>query len=61
MNYLLKCLNENCENKIREPIKNYLELFINASLNHMCIRYCLVSQPQNKLISNSEQLFYATD
>ena len=27
----------------------------------MSIRSCLVSQPKNKLITNSEQLFYATD
>ena len=49
------------ENKKEEPIKNYSDLFINTSLNHMFIRSCLVGQPKNKLISNSEQLFYATD
>ena len=27
----------------------------------MSIRSCLISQPKNKLISNSEQLFNATD
>ena len=54
------CLNDNGESKIN-PIKNNLDLFINTSLNHMSIRSCLVSQPKNKLISNSEQLFNATD
>ena len=33
---------------------------MNTSLNHMSIRSCLVSQPKNILISNSEQLFNAT-
>ena len=55
----MKCLNDNSENKIN-PIKNYLDLFINTSLNHMSIRSHLVSQPKNNLIS-SEQLFNTMD
>ena len=35
--------------------------FIITSLNHMSTRSCLVSQHKNKLISNNEQLFNATD
>ena len=54
------CLNENSKNKIR-PIKNYLDLFVNTSLNHISIRSCLVSQPRDKLFSNNEQFFNATD
>ena len=54
-------LNNNSENKIEKPINNYLDLFINTSLNHMSIRSRLVSQPKTKLISNSEQLFNATE
>ena len=46
---------------LENPIKNYLDLFIITSLNHMCIRSCRVSQPNNKLISNGEQLLNATD
>ena len=38
-----------------------MDLFINTSLKHMSIRSCLVSQPRNKLYSNSEQLFNVTD
>ena len=53
------CLNDNAKNKIAKPITNYLDLLIKTSLNHMSIRSQLVSQPKNKLISNSEQLFYA--
>ena len=34
---------------------------MNTSLNHISIRSCLVSQPNNKLISNSELLFNVTD
>ena len=49
------------KNKIGKPIKNYLDLFLNSSLNHMSIRSRLVSQPKNKLISNGEQLFNATN
>ena len=44
-----------------KPIKNYLDLFINTSLNHMSIRSRLVSQPNNKLNSNSEQSINATN
>ena len=55
------CLNNNSENKIAKPIKNYLALFINTSLNHMSIRSCLVSQPYKKLNSNSEKSINATD
>ena len=55
------CSNINSENKIAKPIKNYLDLFTNTCLNHMSIRSSLESQPNNKLISNSEQLFNATD
>ena len=47
------CWNDNSENKIEKPIKNYLDLFINTSLNHMSTRSCLLSQAKNKLISNS--------
>ena len=46
------CLNDNSENKIEITIKNYLDLFINTSLS---INSLLVSQPKNKLVSNSEQ------
>ena len=53
------CLNNS--DKIAKPIKNYLDLFINTSLNHMSLRSCLVSQPNKKLNLNSEQLFNATD
>ena len=42
------CLNDS--DKIAKPIKNYLDFFINTSLNHMSIRSRLVSQPNNKLI-----------
>ena len=38
-------LYRNSENKIK-PIKNFLDLFINTSLNHMSIRSCIVSQPK---------------
>ena len=38
-----------------------MDLFINTSLNHMSIRSRLVSQSKNKLISNNEQVFNATD
>ena len=54
------CLNCGSESKIK-PIKNYPDLFINISLNHMSIRSCLVSQPNSKLIWNDEQLFNAID
>ena len=39
------CLNNNSENKIGKPIINYLDLFINSSLNHTSIRSRIVSQP----------------
>ena len=55
-----KCLNDYNIIKIK-TIKNYLDLFINTSLTHMSIRSSIVSQPRNKLISNSKQLFNATD
>ena len=42
-------------------IKNHLYLFINTSLSHKSIRSRLVSQSKNKLFSNSEQRFDATD
>ena len=61
MNYLLHVQIMIVKIKIGKPIKNYLGLFINTSLNHISIRSCLVSQPKNKLISNSEQLLNATD
>ena len=38
-----------------------MDLFINTSLNHMFIRFRLVSKPNNKLISNNEQSFNAID
>ena len=38
-----------------------MDLFINTSSNHISIRSRLVSQTKNKLISNIEQLFNATD
>ena len=55
------CLNHDSKNKIGKPIKNYLDLFINTSVNHMSNRSRLVSQLNNEFISNSEQLFNATD
>ena len=55
------CLNCNSAKKLAKSIKNYFHLFINTSLNHMSIISRLVSHPKNKLISNSEQLFNATD
>ena len=36
------CLNDNSD-KLKKPIKNYLDLFINPSLNHTSIRSFLVS------------------
>ena len=53
------CLHCDSENKIKS-IKNYLDLSINTSLNYMSIRSRLVSQPNNKLISNIEHLLNAT-
>ena len=55
------CLNDNNENKIVKPIKNYLDLFINTRFIHLSIRSCLVSRPKIKLISNREKLFNAKD
>ena len=43
------CLNDD-NDKIAKPIKNYLGLFINTSLNHMSIRSRLESQPNKNLI-----------
>ena len=37
------CINNDSENKIANSIKNYLDLCINTSLNHMSIRSRLVS------------------
>ena len=54
------CLNDNSD-EIVKPIKNYLDIFINISLNHMSIRFRLVSQPNKKLKQNSQQLFNSTD
>ena len=54
-------LNCNRKNKTGRPIKNYLDLFINTSVNHVSIRSHLVSQSNNELNSKSEQLFYSTD
>ena len=42
-------------------MNDYLDLFINTSLNRISIRSRLVNQPKNKLISYSEQLFDATN
>ena len=57
------CLNNNSEYKIGKPIKNYLDLFINTSLNqpHMSIWSRLVSQPNKNLNSNIEQSINPTD
>ena len=38
-----------------------MDFFINTSLNHISIRSRLVSQPNNKLVSNGEQSINATD
>ena len=50
----ITCLND-CD-KMAKKIKNYSDLFIKTSLNHMSIRSRLVSQPNKKLKLNSEQL-----
>ena len=55
------CWNNDNENKILEPIKNYLDIFINTYLNHMSIRSRLVSQSNKKLNSNSEQSINVTN
>ena len=49
------------KNKLEKPIKHYLHLFNNTSLKHMSIRSRFVIQPNNKLNSNSKQLFNAID
>ena len=36
-----------------------MDLFINTSLNHISVRCRLVSQPNNKFISNNEKIFNA--
>ena len=41
----VSCLSDNSD-KIGKPIKNYFDLFIDTSLNHMSIRSCLISQPR---------------
>ena len=51
----------NDSDKIGKPIKNYLDLFINTSLNHVSITSRLVSQPNEKLKLNGEQVFNTTD
>ena len=38
-----------------------MDHFISTSLNHISIGCRLLSQPKNKLISNSEKLFNASD
>ena len=53
------CLN--ISDKIAKSIKNYLDLFISTSLNHMSIRSRLASQPNKNLKLNSEQLFNSMD
>ena len=53
------CLNNS--DKITKPFKNYLDHFINTSLKHMSIRYCLVSQSNKKSKLIGEQLFHSTD
>ena len=55
------CFNCDSKYKIEKTIKNYIDLFINTSVNHMSIRSHLVSQPKNKLISNNKRFFNATD
>ena len=54
------CLNIDSENKIEKTIKNYLNCFINTSLNHMTIRSRLASQPNKKLNLNNEQSINST-
>ena len=53
------CLNDS--DKIAKPMNNYLDLFINTTINHMSIRSRLVSQSNKNLKLNSEQLFNSTD
>ena len=40
------CLNEYSEKKSEKLTKNYLDLFINTSLNYVSIRSCLVSKQE---------------
>ena len=47
------CLNDNSD-KLKKPIENYLDLFIDTSLNHISIRSHLVSQPNKNLKSNNK-------
>ena len=54
------CLNDNSD-KIGKPIKNYLDLFINTTLNNMSITSRLVSQSKSSIILNNEQLYNAMD
>ena len=54
-------LNRERKNKIAKPIKNHLDVFFNTSSNQMSIRSRLVSQPNNKLNFNRDQLFNAMD
>ena len=57
---LVICLNCDSKNKIAKPIKNYLDILINTSLNHMSIRSRFVSQPNNNkwisIVSNYSML-----
>ena len=55
------CLNCDSKNKLEKPIEKYFDLFINNNFNHISISSHRVSQAKNKLISNLEQLFNATD
>ena len=50
----ITCLKSDSKNKLGKPIKNYLDLFINTSLNHVSITSRLVSQPNKKLKLNIE-------
>ena len=43
---VVSCINSDSKNKIGKLIKNYLDLFIYTSLNHLSIRSHLVSQPK---------------
>ena len=50
------CLHSS-ENKLEKLIENNLDLFVNTILNCIFIRFRLISQPKDKLISNNGQLF----
>ena len=54
-------LNCDCEIKMRKQINSYLDLFLNIHFKNISFRFCLTSQPNNKLISNNEQILHATD